>query len=219
MIRIENLSKSFGRRALWSGLNMTIGDGQLAVVAGPSGSGKTTLLNCLGLLDRPVEGRVLHDRTDMTALSRRGGRRYRRDNIGYLFQHYALIEDATIADNLRLALTTRGNHSTRYHEVLDRVGLAGRDKDNVYQLSGGEQQRVALAQLLLKNPPIVLADEPTASLDNANADTVIDILRELAVAGATVIVATHNDAIRAHADIEHELTPVQSGSGQEQRIR
>ncbi|MFI5783517.1 ABC transporter ATP-binding protein [Nocardia sp. NPDC051570] len=198
---------------------MTVEDGQLATISGPSGSGKTTLLNCLALLDRPTEGRILHDRTDMTALGRRGSRRYRRDNIGYLFQHYALIEDATIADNLRLALTTRGDRSARYHEALDRVGLAGREKDRVYQLSGGEQQRVALAQLLLKNPPILLADEPTAALDNANADMVIDTLRKLATAGATVIVATHNDRIRTHADIEHELTPPQVSLRQEQRIR
>lgn len=207
MIRVDGLGKSFGRRTLWSGLDIAVDGGQVAVITGLSGSGKTTLLNCLSLLDRPTEGHITYGPTEVTALGRGAGRRYRRDNIGYLFQDLALIEDATVADNLRLARATRRGHSVRQQEALDRVGLAGREKEKVYQLSGGEQQRVALAQLLLKNPSILLLDEPTSALDDINTGVVIDIMSELATAGAAVVVATHNERIRARADTEHELGP------------
>ncbi|MCE7007054.1 ATP-binding cassette domain-containing protein [Kibdelosporangium philippinense] len=205
MIRVDGLGKSFGRRTLWSGLEITVDGGQVAVITGLSGSGKTTLLNCLSLLDRPTEGSITYGRTEVTALSRSAGRRYRRDNIGYLFQDLALIEDATVAENLRLARTTRRDHAIRQQEALDRVDLGGTEKEKVFRLSGGEQQRVALAQLLIKSPPILLLDEPTSALDNVNSGLVVDIMSELATAGTAVIVATHNEQIRECADIECEL--------------
>jgi putative ABC transport system ATP-binding protein len=204
-IRVDGLSKTFGRRTLWSGLDIAVHGGQLAVITGSSGSGKTTLLNCLSLIDRPTEGRITYGRTEVTALSRGAARRFRRDHIGYLLQDLALIEDATVAANLHLSCATRRGQSMRHQEVLDRVGLPGREKDQVYQLSGGEQQRVALAQLLLKDPPILILDEPTSALDDGNTGVVVDILSELATAGAAVVVASHNERIRARADIEHEL--------------
>ncbi|MEV6713690.1 ATP-binding cassette domain-containing protein [Lentzea sp. NPDC051208] len=205
MIRVDGLGKSFGRRTLWSGLDIAVEAGQVVAITGMSGTGKTTLLNCLSLLDRPTEGRITYDRTEVTALNRGASRRYRRDNIGYLLQDLALIEDATVEENLRLARTTRRGHAARRQEALDRVGLAGREKEKIYHLSGGEQQRVALAQLLVKSPPILLLDEPTSALDNVNTGVVIDIMSELAATGAAVVVATHNDQIRARADVEHEL--------------
>jgi putative ABC transport system ATP-binding protein len=205
MIRVDSLGKSFGRRALWSGLDIAVDAGQVAVITGLSGSGKTTLLNCLSLLDRPTEGSITYGATEVTTLSRGAGRRYRRDNIGYLFQDLALIEDATVAANLRLASTTRRGDSISQEETLDRVGLAGREKEKVYRLSGGEQQRVALAQLLIKSPPVLLLDEPTSALDDVNTGLVVDIVGELAAAGAAVVIATHDEKIRARADLEHEL--------------
>ncbi|MCM6774530.1 ATP-binding cassette domain-containing protein [Nocardia sp. CDC159] len=180
----------------------------MAAITGPSGSGKSTLLNCLGLLEPPTSGRIVYERTDLTALNRRKARHYRRNSLGYLFQHYALIENATVADNLELAFTKRATRATRRircHRALEQVGLAGRENTTIHQLSGGEQQRVALAQLLIKQPPVILADEPTAALDIANIDIVINILRELTTTGATVIVVTHNDDLRTRADVTHTL--------------
>lgn len=205
MIRVDELGKSFGRRTLWSGLNIAVEAGQIAAITGSSGSGKTTLLNCLSLLDRPTEGHITYGRTEVTALSRSAGRRYRRDHIGYLLQDLALIEDGTVEANLRLARTTRRGHEVRQQEALDRVGLAGRAKEKIYHLSGGEQQRVALAQLLIKSPSVLLLDEPTSALDDVNTGMVIDVMGELAAAGAAVVVATHNDQLRARADVEHVL--------------
>jgi putative ABC transport system ATP-binding protein len=205
MIRVDSLGKSFGRRTLWSGLDIAVDAGQVAVITGLSGSGKTTLLNCLSLLDRPTEGSITYGATEVTTLSRGAGRRYRRDNIGYLFQDLALIEDSTVAANLRLARTTRRGDSISQEEALDRVGLTGRKKEKIYRLSGGEQQRVALAQLLIKSPPVLLLDEPTSALDDVNTGLVVDMVSDLAAAGAAVVIATHDEKIRARADLEHEL--------------
>ncbi|MGW4207330.1 ABC transporter ATP-binding protein [Lentzea sp. NPDC004789] len=197
MIVISKLAKRFGTRTLWSGLDLTVAPGDLVAVTGPSGSGKTTLLNCVGLLESPTSGRILHGEADITRFGRRAARLFRRDALGYLFQNYALIENATVADNLAIASAGRGRRrSTAHREALDRVGLAGRETDRVHELSGGEQQRVALARLLLKQPSVVLADEPTGALDSDNAALVVDVLREMSEDGCAVMIATHSDYVR-----------------------
>ncbi|MFF3863257.1 ABC transporter ATP-binding protein [Streptomyces sp. NPDC002209] len=205
MIEIENLSKSFGPRTLWSDINLTISKGELLALVGPSGSGKSTLLNCLGLLDSPTAGAIRHGGKDITKLNMRGTRRFRRDILGYLFQNYALIENATVTANLEIVKprrsTQRGGlgHVT-ITEALERVGLAGRAKEKIHHLSGGEQQRVALARLMVKQPALVLADEPTGALDQGNTTMVVDILREMSDAGCAVVIATHNDYVRDRCD-------------------
>lgn len=205
MIRVEGLGKSFGQRTLWSGLEITVEPGQTAVLTGASGSGKTTLLNCLSLLDRPTEGRITYGRTVVSTLSQRARLRYRRDNIGYLLQDLALIENATVSYNLRLARTTRRGYPDRQTAALDRVGLAGRQKEKIHHLSGGEQQRVALAQLLLKKPPIIFLDEPTSALDDTNTNIVLNTVKELATSGSAILLSTHDKRIQDHADIEYKL--------------
>ncbi|WP_444961639.1 ABC transporter ATP-binding protein [Nocardiopsis sp. M1B1] len=204
MIYIERISKSFGRRTLWSDLDLTIPSGQMTAFVGPSGSGKSTLLNCIGLPETVDTGRIVFKEKDLTRLSASGRRRFRRDNLGYLFQNYALVENATVAANLditknagsRLALRRRID----YREVLEHVGLAGRSKEKVHHLSGGEQQRVALARLTVKRPAIVLADEPTGALDEANTRMVINVLREMSNQGCAVVIATHDDRVRDSCD-------------------
>lgn len=128
----------------------------------------------------------------------------RRDILGYLFQNYALIENATVAENLKVALTPRQSSQsetgTAVTEALDRVGLGGREKEKIYHLSGGEQQRVALARLMVKQPALVLADEPTGALDHANATMVVDILRQMSEAGCAVVIATHDDRVQDRCD-------------------
>ncbi|BDH14939.1 ATP-binding cassette domain-containing protein [Streptomyces hygroscopicus] len=204
MIDIEKLSKAFGNRTLWSDVTFTVGRGEMVALVGPSGSGKSTLLNCLGLLDMPSAGAIRHEGKDVTRFGRREIRRFRRDILGYLFQNYALMENATVATNLKVAVTPRqasqGKTSTSIAEALDRVGLAGREQEKIYHLSGGEQQRVALARLMVKEPALVLADEPTGALDHAHTTMVVDILREMSKAGCAVVIATHNNDVRDRCD-------------------
>lgn len=202
MIEIENLRKSYGPRTLWSGLEFTVRGGQLLALVGPSGSGKSTLLNCLGLLDTPSSGAIRHEGRDITDFGPRAARHYRRDVLGYLFQNYALIENASVAVNLEVAMRPRRKRTNAptVADALDRVGLAGREKEQVHRLSGGEQQRVALARLIVKQPALVLADEPTGALDHDNTTLVVDILRTMSEDGCAVVIATHNDAVRDRCD-------------------
>ncbi|MFJ9673066.1 ABC transporter ATP-binding protein [Streptomyces sp. NPDC101221] len=204
MIDIVSLSKTFGPRTLWSGLTTTVNKGEMLALVGPSGAGKSTLLNCIGLLDKPNSGEIRFEGKDITRFGRRDTRRFRRETLGYLFQNYALMENATVRENLEIATkprrSARGRANSDIAEALDRVGLAGRGDEKVHHLSGGEQQRVALARLIVKEPALVLADEPTGALDHANATAVVDVLREMSEAGCAVVVATHDDRVRDRCD-------------------
>ncbi|MFG2285628.1 ATP-binding cassette domain-containing protein [Streptomyces sp. NPDC048595] len=204
MIDIVKLSKTFGTRTLWADVTATVSRGEMLALVGPSGSGKSTLLNCIGLLEKPNAGEIRYEGKDIIRFGRREVRKFRRDVLGYLFQNYALIENATVAANLDVAAKpqriNRGEAGVTIAGALDRVGLAGREKEKIHHLSGGEQQRVALARLMVKQPALVLADEPTGALDHANAKTVIDILREMSDAGCAVVIATHDDRVRDRCD-------------------
>ncbi|MFF4887778.1 ATP-binding cassette domain-containing protein [Streptomyces nigra] len=204
MIDIVSLSKNFGSRTLWSDVSTTVSKGEMLALVGPSGAGKSTLLNCIGLLDKPNAGEIRYEGKDITRFGRRDTRRFRREVLGYLFQNYALIENATITENLEIATkpkrSARGKANVVIAEALERVGLAGRGDEKIHYLSGGEQQRVALARLIVKEPALVLADEPTGALDHANATAVIDVLREMSDAGCGVIIATHDDHVRDRCD-------------------
>jgi putative ABC transport system ATP-binding protein len=203
LIEVRNLAKSFGARPLWSDLSFTVERGQVLAVVGPSGAGKSTLLNCIGLLESVDAGQILVGGTDVTTFRAGRARRFRRDVLGYLFQNYALIENTTVQANLDVAtggLLRRRVQRQGYDPILERVGLAGRAREKVFRLSGGEQQRVALARLLVKKPIVVLADEPTASLDAENAEMVIEVLRDMAAHGCAVVLATHNQRVEKACD-------------------
>jgi len=190
MLTVHGLTKAFGSRTLFDGLSFEVPAGTMLALTGPSGAGKSTLLNCLGLLERPTGGTVTVDGSPITGLSPRRARRFRRDVLGYLFQNYALIEAASVETNL--AVATQGRRDpARFADALARVGLAGRGAEPVHRLSGGEQQRVALARLIVKRPRLILADEPTGALDAGNAATVADALRQFAAEGCAVVIATH----------------------------
>jgi putative ABC transport system ATP-binding protein len=211
VITIENLSKAFGPRTLWSGIDLTVHGGQMLALTGPSGSGKSTLLNCLGLLDTPTAGAIRHGEKDITRFGPRQARVFRRDVLGYLFQNYALIDNATVAANLEVVeKPRRGLRRTKSNaipEALERVGLAGREREKVSRLSGGEQQRVALARLMVKEPSLVLADEPTGALDHDNTAMVVKILREMSDSGCAVVIATHDDYVRDQCDTVFQVRP------------
>ncbi|MCM6762966.1 ATP-binding cassette domain-containing protein [Rathayibacter sp. ZW T2_19] len=206
MIHATALTKGFARRRLWTGVDVSVPSGGSLALTGASGSGKSTLLNCLGLLDAPDSGSIEVDGEELTRLRAGGRRRFRRHRLGYLFQNYALVDTATVEQNLALALGERRGRAGRFEGALDRVGLGGRSRERVSRLSGGEQQRVALARLLVKSPTVVLADEPTGALDAGNSAMVLDVLAELAGHGASVVVATHDEAVAAWCDDRLHLT-------------
>lgn len=176
-------------------LSFTVEQGEMLALTGPSGAGKSTLLNCLGLLERVDSGTIRVGDQTITNLRAGGQRRFRSDTLGYLFQNYALIENATVDANLAIA-----GRREAFAPALQAVGLAGRGQDPVYRLSGGEQQRLAVARLLVKKPTVVLADEPTAALDTDNTDLVLTLLRRLAEDGCAVVIATHSKEVEGHCD-------------------
>lgn len=210
-ITVRDLTKSFGSRCLWRNISFSIKPGQMLALLGPSGAGKSTLLNCLGLLEPVDRGEIRVNGKDVTQFGASAARRFRRDSLGYLFQNYALVDGATVYENLEIAQKARWRRTNRQdlEKVLDQVGLPGRGKEKVFRLSGGEQQRVALARLLVKQPSIILADEPTGALDSDNAGMVIDMLRGMASRGSSVIIATHDDNVKQCCDTA--LEPCVSG--------
>ncbi len=211
MLTTTNLTKRFGTRTLWHDLNLEVHDGEMIAITGPSGCGKSTLLNCIGLLEPINGGTITLDNTNLTRLRPGQARRLRRDQLGYLFQNYALIENLSALGNLRESVGARPRRSrasrTDCEQALTHVGLADHIHDRVYQLSGGEQQRVALARLIVRHPTLVLADEPTGALDHTNTEMVIATLRTLAHDGATILIATHSDHVVSGCDREISLAP------------
>ena len=197
MITVSNLTKSFRKQPpLWENLSFDVPPNSITALTGPSGSGKSTLLNCIGALETPDSGSIQVFGTEVTKLGYRKARKYRRDYVGYLFQDYALINLAARPNQIFPSKAML----TQVAEVLEQVGLAGYERRQVCELSGGEQQRVAIARLLVRPPKVVLADEPTGALDHDNSLRVIGHLRDLADGGASVVVATHSDLVAGSAD-------------------
>lgn len=182
------------------GVDLTIFAGEILVLLGPSGSGKSTLLNIVGGLDRPTEGTLFHDDVELTALDEEDLTRFRRTHVGFIFQFYNLIPSLTAEENVRL-VTDIADHPMAPGEALALVGLVERRDHYPAQLSGGEQQRVAVARAIAKRPAVLLCDEPTGALDSATGvrvlETLADANREL---GTTVIIITHNAGIAAMAN-------------------
>ena len=197
MITVSNLTKSFHKQPpLWENLSFDVPPHSITALIGSSGSGKSTLLNCIGALEAPDSGSIQVFGTEVTKLGYRKARKYRRDYVGYLFQDYALINLAARPNQIFPSKAML----TQVAEVLEQVGLAGYERRQVCELSGGEQQRVAIARLLVRPPKVVLTDEPTGALDHDNSLRVIAHLRDLADGGASVVVATHSDLVAGSAD-------------------
>lgn len=192
MIDIKNLNKSLGGKTLFEDLNVHIESGEFVVFCGESGCGKTTLLNMIGGIERPDSGVISLDGTDIWKLKSR--RKLFLYKYGFLFQNFALLEDETVKKNLSI-ISKRARTDMSIPEALERVGIADKLDTEVFKLSGGEQQRVALARLMLKKCDTILADEPTGSLDERNAEDVLKILHSLCDRGKTVIIVTHSPKI------------------------
>ena len=181
-------------------VSLQIHKGELLVVLGPSGSGKTTLLNLIGGIDSASSGRITIDSIDITSLDERGLNQYRRDNVSFIFQFFNLIPTLTAAENIELAAELVDKPRS-VKEVLDDVDLGERSNHFPSELSGGEQQRVAIARALVKDPPILLCDEPTGDLDFETGKRILSVMRDINRQGKkTVIIVTHNTAIGEIAD-------------------
>ena len=185
--------------------------GELVLLLGASGCGKTTLLSTLAGILTPQAGRVSVAGTDITRLEGEDLVRYRRSGVGVVFQAFNLVPSLSASENVQASLRIAGvpprSARARAHDLLDRVGLADRAGSKPGQLSGGQQQRVAIARALAHDPPLILADEPTAHLDYVQCEIVLTLLRELAAGGRTVVIATHDDRLLPLADRVVELTP------------
>lgn len=185
------------------GVNLDVRRGEFLAIMGPSGSGKTTLLSIMGLLTKPTSGRVKIMGRDLETINDKLATLMRRKMIGFIFQTFNLVPWLTAAENVELALAIgeyRGNRRRRVLELLESVGLRGRENHRPSELSGGEQQRVAIARALANDPSIILADEPTGNLDSASGMQVMEILRRLVREGKTVIMVTHNQAMAEMCD-------------------
>jgi len=192
------------------GISLRIDRGCLTVIHGRSGSGKTTLLNMIGGLDRPTRGQVWVDGAEVSAMGEEELVRMRREKIGFVFQAFGLVPILSAAENvevpLRLQNTAPDVRAERVAELLELVGLAGRSRHRPYELSGGEQQRVAIVRALANRPKLLIADEPTGQLDSANARTIMEVVRGLVRSeGVSAIVATHDPLLLDIADRVVEL--------------
>lgn len=203
-VTMENVKKTYqmGEVTIHAvdGVNMEINEGEFAVIVGPSGAGKTTVLNMLGGMDSVTSGKVIVDGKDISSYSSRQLTQYRRDDIGFVFQFYNLIQNLNALENVELALQISRN-PLNAKEVMKDVGLEDRMYNFPSQLSGGEQQRVAIARALAKNPKLLLCDEPTGALDYQTGKAILKLLRDTCrKRRMTVIVITHNLAIAPMAD-------------------
>ena len=203
---IDNLIKQYGALRALSGVSFTIHSGEWVALMGPSGSGKTTLINILGGLDTLTSGRVIVDGVDLSKLGEKDLVRYRAEKVGFVFQQFHLVPYLTALENVMLAQYFHSvTDEKEAEEALKRVGLGDRLTHLPAQLSGGEQQRVAIARALINQPKLILADEPTGNLDEANETIVIRIFRELHRTGHTILMVTHDPDIARQADRRVEL--------------
>jgi putative ABC transport system ATP-binding protein len=186
------------------GVNLTVRRGEFVALMGESGSGKSTLLNLITGIDRPDSGLVRVGGKDLTALGDGELSVFRRQRVGFVFQFFNLLPNLTVHENVAVPLMLKsalGSMEDRVRELLAEVGLETRGAGPVHELSGGEQQRVAIARALVHDPDIIVADEPTGSLDRANGDRILGLIRELAhSSGKTVIMATHSGRVARAAD-------------------
>lgn len=194
MIKVENLTKSFGELEVLKGINQEIKDGEVVVVIGPSGSGKSTFLRCLNLLESPTSGKIFVDNEEIT--SKKVDINKVREDMGMVFQSFNLFNNLNILDNITLAPTLvkkmeKAKAEEKARELLARVGLPDKAEAFPKSLSGGQKQRIAIARALAMNPKVMLFDEPTSALDPEMVGEVLDIMKDLAREGMTMVVVTH----------------------------
>jgi putative ABC transport system ATP-binding protein len=206
LVQVARLSKHFGSVRALDEVSFEVAEGEWIAIMGPSGSGKTTLINILGGLDRPSSGTAQVNGLEIGSLREDELTRYRAEKIGFVFQQYHLVPYLTAVENVMLAQYFHSiTDEAAAAESLRQVGLGGRLKHLPSQLSGGEQQRVAIARALINQPKLILADEPTGNVDEANEQIILDLFRELHAAGHTILIVTHDPSIGRLTDRRIEL--------------
>lgn len=212
MIKVNNLTKVFRTEEIETsaldGVSFEIQDGEFVAIMGPSGCGKSTLLNILGLLDNPTDGSYELLGTEVAGLKEKERTRFRKGNIGFIFQSFNLIDELNVYENIELPLRyldmPAAERKERVTAMLKRMNISHRAKHFPQQLSGGQQQRVAIARACVASPKLILADEPTGNLDSKNGKEVMELLRELNTEGTTIVMVTHSqrDAAMAQRTID-----------------
>jgi len=205
MIDIKNITKSFGSLQVLKGIDLHIAPGEVVSIVGPSGAGKTTLLQIIGTLDRPDSGTVCVDSVNVTTLSQKQLSDFRNRHLGFVFQFHQLLPEFTAIENIMIPAYIAGRSTkdakARAEELLSFMGLADRAQHKPAQLSGGEKQRVAVARALVNNPKVILADEPSGSLDTKNKQELhqlfFDLRKEL---GQTFVIVTHDESLAQMSD-------------------
>ncbi|HLN96045.1 MAG TPA: ABC transporter ATP-binding protein [Flavobacterium sp.] len=201
MIQIQNLTRVFRTEEVettaLNGVSLTIQQGDFISIMGPSGCGKSTLLNIVGLLDGPTSGSYTLLGNEMAGLKEAERALVRKENIGFIFQNFNLIDELSVYDNIELPLLYNkvgaSERKAKVAEIAEKLGISHRLKHYPQQLSGGQQQRVAVARALVNDPKIILADEPTGNLDSKNGSEVMELLTDLHAKGATILMVTHSD--------------------------
>ena len=208
MITVSNIKKSYGEKnEVLKGLDLQITDGEFTVILGASGSGKSTFLNCLSGLERVDDGSIRYDDVDITKLSDTALTKFRKDNIGFIFQQYYLLPNMTVEKNVRMGADLANNQE--YEEIIKAVGLEEKAKKYPSELSGGEQQRVSVARALAKKPKVLFLDEPTGALDEETGRQVLDYICKLQKEyGFTIVMVTHNQNI---AEMANTVIKMNSG--------
>ncbi|MCH1939361.1 ATP-binding cassette domain-containing protein [Holdemania massiliensis] len=204
-IKIRNLRKCYGKHELFSNLNLKITSGKINCLYGTSGCGKTTILDIIGFIEPYQGGDIFYNGKKIVKSAQK--RKMLREKVGFIFQDFGLIENETVAQNFNMVYKIKRmkNREKRIQSTLKKLQLENMLNRKVYELSGGEQQRIAIAKVLLKNPDLILADEPTASLDVENKQIVLNMMREFANAGKTVVVVSHDPEIIEFSDVKLDL--------------
>ena len=211
-IKVKDLCKSFGNLTLFDHLTLEIPEKEITCIYGTSGCGKTTLLDIIGFIESYQSGKIFYDGKQVR--NKASQRKMLRDNIGFIFQDFGLIESETIINNLKIVkkIKKMPHKEKRIKEVLNGLQLDMDLNRKVYELSGGEQQRLAIAKIILKNPDLILADEPTASLDLGNKEIILNLLKQFSTEGKTVIIVTHDKDTIEIADNKIDLSKVKEGT-------
>lgn len=210
-IKVENLCKSFNHLVLFNHLNLEIPENQITCIYGTSGCGKTTLLDIIGLIEPYQSGNIYYD--GRTIKNEKEKRKMLREKIGFVFQDFGLIENETVLNNLKIVkkIAKLKDNEKEINTVLESLQLPIDLDRKVYELSGGEKQRLAIAKIILKCPDLILADEPTASLDKNNKQIILDLLKNFSKEGKTVIIVTHDKETIDIADYKVDLTQLKAG--------
>ena len=216
MLKLHNMYKVYStdevETVALNGVNLEIEQGDFVAIMGPSGCGKSTLLNIIGMLDNPSDGDYFFFDENIATYNESQRSAVRKENIGFIFQSFNLIDELSVAENIELALLYHdmpaAERKTRVAKVMDRMGIAHRANHMPGQLSGGQQQRVAVARAVVGDQPLILADEPTGNLDSVHGQEVMELLRSLNKEGTTIVMVTHSPA---HADYAHRTVNLFDG--------